>query len=842
MNEVPMRCFLLATTMLSLGLVPAQALEPSEPARDVIVVTAQKRAQDIQDVPLAITAFDQEGLDRFGIQQFDDLADFVPGLEVQEQSPNKPSFVIRGISSDTGEPNDEMRIAIFQDGVPISRTRGAFVELFDSQVEVVRGPQPTLFGRSALIGAINVTSTKPEIGGTGGKVRAGVGNDQFLFAEGALNLPMGERAAARIAGRFKERDGYVENLIGEDLNGFQTGALRGSVRFQPTDSLDVSLIANYQQDETTGTAFKSGTFLPSDENGVVPEGASIDPWEPASLATIADGRGPNEGQALGVEREIWGITGLIDWDINDVFTLSSITNYREFDNAEVFDADGFALPYLTFAEKSQGDHFFQEVRLGFEELGRFSGFVGASYFDEASFQNIFLFYDERLVVPGFLEFLPNVDSLYSAPRAQVQAPPLLADLPTEFLGTELGLFAEEFTLFGETTSFDVFGDVTASVTDRLKLTAGIRYTYDEKRAGYGAGVFGGTVPGVAVDRPTQPGDASALSPISGVTGCEQGGGTVPVGLALSCIVYDQNVPVFVEDEFDGVTYRVALQYDVTDDITMFVNHGRGRRPEVFDYTLIQADGGVKAERFNTVEAEETDAYEIGVRGSLFDGALSGEVVGYHYEYTNFQTQIIEGGRRFIANAGNASGSGIETALAVRPAPWVTYFFTYAYNGVEFDDEDNNGEPQLRAGNQFRLAPKHALTAAAEFVWDCECGTFSIRPSYSYRSEIFFDDDNDIAYDPSLPSDVPQLQEPSLETGNPEGDLLQNEVQPSYGLVNLQLSYIPKWDDTLEVEAFVRNLFDEDYLLDAGNAGDSFGIPTFVAGPPRMYGFYVSKSF
>ncbi|MEM9751583.1 MAG: TonB-dependent receptor, partial [Pseudomonadota bacterium] len=128
-----------------------------------IVVTTQKREQSLRDVPVNITAYSGDFLDRIGVQQFDELADFVPGLEIQEQSPNNPGFVIRGITSDSGGADVEPRVSIFQDGVSISKSRGSFVELFDlERVEVAKGPQSTLFGRGALIGGINIIQAKPK--------------------------------------------------------------------------------------------------------------------------------------------------------------------------------------------------------------------------------------------------------------------------------------------------------------------------------------------------------------------------------------------------------------------------------------------------------------------------------------------------------------------------------------------------------------------------------------------------------------------------------------------------------------------------------------------------------
>ncbi|MEL6259236.1 MAG: TonB-dependent receptor plug domain-containing protein, partial [Pseudomonadota bacterium] len=195
---------------------------------DVIEVTTQKRTESIVDVPISVTAYDNDTLRQLGVSQFDELSVFVPGLLVQEQSPNNPGFVIRGITSDSGEANIEPRVAVFQDGVSLSRSRGSYVELFDlERVEVVKGPQPTLFGRSALIGAVSIVQNKADVNSYNGYAEVGYGNRGQFKAEGAVNAPILPGVfGVRAAGIHKERDGIVSNpLEGQgDLNGVNLDA------------------------------------------------------------------------------------------------------------------------------------------------------------------------------------------------------------------------------------------------------------------------------------------------------------------------------------------------------------------------------------------------------------------------------------------------------------------------------------------------------------------------------------------------------------------------------------------------------------------------------------------
>ena len=172
---------------------------------DDIVVTAQLRAQDPIEVPFALTAYTGSFLADLGVQDFEQLSAFVPGFLVQNQSPNNPGFVMRGITSDSGDSTVEPRVSVFQDGVSISKSRGSFVELFDiERVEVAKGPQSTLYGRGALIGAVNIIAA----------ARAGCGSEDYRMVELMLNAPLGDSAAIRFATRMKTRDGYVDNLTG----------------------------------------------------------------------------------------------------------------------------------------------------------------------------------------------------------------------------------------------------------------------------------------------------------------------------------------------------------------------------------------------------------------------------------------------------------------------------------------------------------------------------------------------------------------------------------------------------------------------------------------------------
>ncbi|MEL6825570.1 MAG: TonB-dependent receptor [Pseudomonadota bacterium] len=738
-------------TALSIPAI-AQDDAESELRQNTITVTVQKREQILRDVPVAVSAVDAERLSDLGLAEFDQLARFVPGFEVQEQSPNNPGFVIRGITSDSGESNIEPRIAVFQDGISISRSRGSVVELFDlERVEVAKGPQPTLFGRGALIGGVNVIQAKPQFD-FGASATAGIGNFNEVFGEGYITGPIAEdQLAFRLSGRVRQRDGYVESLNPneDDFNSQDMIALRGGLTFTPNEDLRVDLIANYQEDNPSGTSFKSGAFEPA-------PGASTDAWDPAFLNTFGGILG---GRELGLERDVSGLTLLTTYDISDALRLTSITGFREFESSEVFDPDGFDLPLFIFAENADGEQFSQELRLNFDVNERLRGFVGASYFDETGSQEVPLTYDERavqaflggLIVPPTapdVETLPDFNLTVFAQNGTI--------VPLKPIHNEV------FTNFGDTKSYEVFGDVSFDVTDRFELTGGLRYTKDEKTSG------------LIVEFPEGP---------SNVT-------------FAGLFVQDTGGLIESSDEFDALTWRVAAKYEVNPSINVYANAASGRRPEVITASASNPTAG-----FTTLDAEVVDAFEAGSKSSLFDNQLNLNASVFYYDYSNFQTtEVNDQGLLEPINAGDATAEGAEIELSFEPTDTFALTASYGYNKARFDDQV--GAPF--SGNKLRLSPDQTASIAAKLIVDTPVGALSLVPSATWQSEVFFD--------------------------NTERDAIS---QDSYALVNFnaQLDLTDHWF----VSAYVTNLFDEEYLIDAGNTGDAFGIPTFIAGTPQFFG-------
>lgn len=781
---------------------------------DVIVVTSQFREQSVLEVPIAVTAVDGEFLNTIGVTEFDELSRFTPGFVVQEQSVNNPGFVLRGITSDDGASNIEPRVSVFQNGVSISRSRGSVVQLFDiERVEVLKGPQGTLFGRSAQIGAVHVITQKPTYEYEG-YASVEFGNFDQQQYQGAVNIPLiDDKLAFRAAAFYERRAGFVDNTSGRDLNGTDSLALRGSLRFEPTETVTIDLIGNYGKDTPPGSSFKSG---------VIPAlGGTTDPNEFASLNTFGNFL---DGENLSVDRELFDITGIINWELSDAWSVTSTTSYREFDSLEVFDPDGSAFDILIFAEDAEGEQFSSDVRFNYDNGGRLKGFFGGGVFFEEGSQAVPLGADLALVNALNSTFGDVTTPVNGVAFFDSETPELFAPLFPVFLSGDPALLEgalfqaflnnlspippgvfqqEEFTNFADNSSFDVFGEIAYQLTDRLELTVGGRYTRDNKETLFSSAIVRQDIPGAP-----------------GVFVVDSGG-------QISSDDAD------IDNTFDGFAWRAVLNYEFSDGKFVYFNYSRGRRPEVIeDQFAVDPDTGEIAGGFTVIPAETVNSYEVGLKGAFLEGLATVELAGYYYGYSNFQTSITEGNPPSIrvVNGGNADSYGAELGLTLNPTDTLDVFLTYAYNRGRFDDVDDNGDPQIFAGNQFRLAPDHSFAVGFNYQHPTSFGTFFLTPTFTWQSEVFFENDNQGAFDVVLAegSDVLLFSVPSTS-------------EESYGLLNIR-GGLDMFDGRLRLEGYVENLLDEEYIVDAGNTGGDFSIPTFIAGPPRFFGGGITVRF
>jgi len=269
----------------------------------------------------------------------------------------------------------------------------------------------------------------------------------------------------------------------------------------------------------------------------------------------------------------------------------------------------------------------------------------------------------------------------------------------------------------------------------------------------------------------------------------------------------------------GFSWRLTARYKPTDDTSLYATYARGRRPEVLSASAPSAPYG--AAGFRVLPSETVDSYEAGVKTALANRTLFLDGALFYYQYDNFQTTVQQGTQFVVTNAGKAESYGFEGQMRWVPSEVVSLYASYAYNHSRF-------KSGVRNGNRFRLSPDNSASIGAIFSVPAGPGRVSFSPSLTWQSKTFFDDDNDRS----------DLQQPPAAL---VPDLIQDEWQGSYALANARLGYEAP-DGAWRIEAYVTNLFDRKYIIDAGNTGDSLGLPTFIAGQPRFYGLSASFRF
>ena len=751
-----------------------------------VMVSAQKREQSSIEVPVAISALSGSSLDRLNIVNLEELSAFIPGLQVQLQSPNNPGFVIRGVTSDDGDSRVQPRVSVFKDGVSISRARGAAVELFDMErVEVLKGPQGTLFGRGAQIGAVHLIQNKP-VNHFSGEISVGAGTYNTRLASGYINTPVaGNLLYNRLAFTYVDRDGFISNLSGGRLNGKNTIAIRNSTRLLTGENGVVDLIVNFQRDDYPGTSFKSRAYAPA--------GGDIEPWTAADL---------EQGENLFIHRDVWGQTLLVNQKLNDRWDISSISAFRYFYSDESFDADGTAAPALWVSELAESKQASQELRFNFSSDNNLSGFFGGSFFWEDGSQRVPLRTNPQSLYTLFTPIIvgqvmanpglpdatkQHLASLIHRPLLVNGVPVLVPSIPNipAVFGAMAGApltssHVEERANFGTTRAAEVFADGSYDLTQDLTLTLGLRGTYERITGSYLAESTGdASVLGFLMNN-----HPNILFPIS-------------------------DGKISESRSYFSYVGRVALNYMFGRN-NLYATISRGRRSGVIDISPI---------RTNLLDPEIVWSYEVGVKGVVAEGRIDYDFTAFYFDWSNFQTSVFSietGGLAESRDAGKAHSFGIETGLRYNLVNGVNVFASYGFIQARFNDEDSDGNPQEYSGNTFRLTPKHSFAAGLDFYKHLSNRlSFYLRPTYTYKSKVYFEDTN------------------------------QAELsQEGFGLVNLTSGFRHNSVAglTYQLGFFAKNLLDKKHIIDAGNTGNAFGIPTFIAGSRRVAGIELKVMF
>jgi len=659
----------------------AETAESADP--NAIIVTSQKIEQRAVDVPITLSVQTGERMRELGVTDIGELSNYVPGLNVQVQSANNPGFVIRGITSDSGSAQQGPRVTLYYNGIDISRSRGAYQGVYDlDRVEVVKGPQATLFGTAATIGAISFVSAKPEAG-TSASLTGAYGNLDATRVEGFVNAG-NDVIAARIAGQWKKRDGYIENLAPgqDDLYAQDQLGLRGSLRYTPSSDFTADLVFTYDRQRNSGTPFLSKNLGSTSVEGLYDQaylGGS-----PVSAAVLGSDK-------LGLDRDVYDGNLTLSWDFMDGWNFTTVNGYRHFDALEVFDADGSAAWYLEFAERAKGWQASHEGRFTYSD-DQWRASFGWNYFIEDSYQYVPMSSELGTYLQCSANLIPGLgcvaaNNTVTAGRA--------TSLLTGGAYTAVP-YSSWYKNEGRNQSWSMFGDVTWKPAPALELTAGARVLIEKRRSGY-----------------------SAYQPDAPV-----------YGQPLLPLVDTDGQTFHARKSYAAVLPRINALYHLTPNLNLYATISEGRRSPVVQ---LSAAAGAVAD-LDLIKSETVWNYEAGIKGSV--GMFSGSLGVYYDKYSNFQVSVIENGRAVTRSAGSASNLGVEAELEARFTDWLSAFGNVGFISGGIDDKASNG---AYAGDQFRLQPKWQWAAGFNLnVPVTQNTSVFLTPSVTYRSKIYFE--------------------------------------------------------------------------------------------------------
>jgi outer membrane receptor protein involved in Fe transport len=774
-----------STLVLAQGAASPEADTASRQlALPEVVVTAQQREQKLLDVPAAIATVSGRELASTATRNLEQLADLLPGLNIRIQTPHRPNLSIRGLTSDEVNPTAQPRVSVYFNNIPTSRASMALTELYDMErVEVVKGPQGTLYGRGALVGAINFFSQKPT-NSIGGYASLSFGSFNLQELQAAVNIPLVKNVlSARVAGIYSFQDGYVKNLSGgKNLNGKNTMAGRFSLAFTPSNRLRADLMASYQRDNNPGTAFMSKRFANAKgETDIFKLETSLDSgktWYNKRSVLLS---------SLDVKLQT-GDRSYLTWYSS--FTLNTVNHH--------WDGDGSAAPAIDMKENVDANQLSTDLRWHFAPSQRLSGFAGISYWRENAKLQYWFGPNEQYFVWLYMLEMTNTDYGFGAgdmvtANGRPVPIPTLTDHYLDMQGFSVAMTTnhqEENNSGAVNQSGDVFADLTLEILPKLKLTAGIRGTYENfttTNESHMVGYIGSAI------------SSMISSPSSGVPEEEWTLENVFFRPTRGTAEYSKS--------FLSAVCRANLSYEISPDATVFAGYSRGRRPNVVQFKAARPTDP------EVLNAEIMHSFEAGAKWNLHQ-RLWLDASAFYQRYSDFQVaEWIPGGRR-IYDAGQATAYGFEATVKAALLQQLDMFGSYAYYHARFADKYTNDSTQLYAGNTFRLTPENSFTLGfnAKFSISRQLQII-FTPTYSWRSHIWFEDSNE--------------QQPSDPT-------LARLEQPAYGLLNANLAF--RWlKPALTLSLWCSNLTDEHYLIGAGNTGMMFNVPTYVPAPPRMAG-------
>ena len=829
----------------------ALAQDGEEPAVDdpessnVIIVTASKREQTLQETPISVSVTSGETLEQAQIRDILDLQTVTPSLRVSQlQSASATTFIIRGFGNGDNNFGIEPSVGVFIDGVFRSRSAAALSDLNGvARIEVLNGPQSTLFGKNASAGVISVVTKEPQYE-FGGQVEASYGNYDAVVLKGELTGPITENIAFAIDGSYNRRDGYARIVnLDTDVSDRNRWSARGQLLIEPTPDIKIRLIGDYNKiDETCCivSTLVAGPTAPA----VFAVGGALD-TDFFSYNTFLSQKPINKV-------DNYGGSAQIDWSTGPL-TFTSITAYRELKNFLDQDVDFTSANIVSETRDQRVNTFTQELRLTSDFDGPINFLLGGFYFDESISQDSFLTTGDD--TRTFFTLLARAAS--GNPTFTFNQIEGALGLPQNSIFSQGLLTSEQYSM--DNTAWSVFGTVDFEPIDGLVFTGGFNYTDDKKDFALSGQAFdelanvnlvdafitlasGGTVTNRAQFQALPTANQQALLAVATNPASNPFLGLAPFQFQPPFL----SIPNAVEPgrtNDDKFTYLLRAAYQVSPEINVYasyatgfkassVNLSRDSRPAFGDYIpgpgrssfaapaspITNAGIGVvnlgTGSRF--AGPENAEVYEIGFKGqwdgfglnlALFDQTIKG-----------FQSFLFTGTGFQLNNAGQQSVKGFELDSTIRPSDNLVFTFAMTHLDPKFDSFTQSPVGDLTGARPGGI-PSFSISTSATHTLEIGDNKLVTRVDYSHESNV--------AINNGLPT---------FNTALGNTRIFEREVN----LVNASMIF--QLSNGLEIGAWARNLLDDQYIITVFDGVAQAGTVSGYPSQPRTYGGLVRFKF
>ncbi len=818
---------LMANPAFAQTEAPAPEAADAEMAEDTneIIVTASKRQATLQDTPISVAVTTAESIERSQVRDLIDLQTLVPSLKVgQLQSSANTNFIIRGFGNGANNVGIEPSVGVFIDGVYRSRSAAQIGDLPNiERVEVLRGPQSTLFGKNASAGIISIVTAEPAFE-FGGNVEASYGNYNAIIVKGSITGPLSETIAVSLAGNYNKRDGYARYVnLGIDVNDRDRYGVRGQLLWEPSDAFKLRIIGDYDKiDEICCTV---SNIVDGPTGGAVRAlGGQVNSNQPFSYDSFANFPSTNK-------IENYGVSGQVDWDFADQLTLTSISAYRRVNTDTNADSDFTSADLIgSNQNNTQINTYTQELRIASDFDGFFNFLIGGFYFNEDITSDASLTFGRDF--RGYANLLSRSAAFPTGAYSGLE-PTLRALLP----GTPPGQFGaqgqgriEHYDYKNE--AFSIFGQVDLEPIDGLTFTAGFNYTRDRKDVAtnnVSTDVFSGldlVLAGVRAGVPAALATNPAFNPFLGLR-------------PLQFIPPFLNFPNAVEDgktSDNDLSYTLRLAYKFSPQISAYATYATGFKASSFNLSFdsrpFAADfipgspaqspppaaspirtAGLAVNNLTTgtrfAGPEDATVYEVGLKGS-FDG-FGFNLAVFEQILKGFQSNVFQGAGFVLGNAEKQSTFGVEVDATISPVRALNFTASLTYLDPKFD--------LFTGGSAFNPATNNVVPTNLTGRRPSGISGWSIAVGGTYTLELSGDN--------ALIFHVDYAHNSSYQIA--QGLAFRAEPESLNASISLALS------NGFEVSVWGRNLSEPQYnpviFPSVAQSGSLSGYPS----PPRTYG-------